>query len=105
MSMRSMENKAREHDNLQGVLERMGSICHDLNQPLMAIGAYSELISMKLSEDDPLHETIVKMSEQIHKMGKITRKLMHMAMQEPGHDQAGHLRGIDQATLVTKYPR
>jgi phosphoglycerate-specific signal transduction histidine kinase len=86
MSVKSMPKKTGESEDLQGVLKTMGTICHDLNQPLMAIGAYSELISMKLSEDDPLHETMLKMSEQVHKMGVITRKLMHMAMQEPAED-------------------
>ena len=98
MSIESIPKKAREYEDLQGVLKTMGTICHDLNQPLMAIGAYSELISMKLSEDDPLHETMLKMSEQIHKMGLITRKLMHMAMQEPTDGRTIHLTGTDQTS-------
>jgi phosphoglycerate-specific signal transduction histidine kinase len=98
MSTDAIPTKSREYENLQGVLKTMGTICHDLNQPLMAIGAYSELISMKLSEDDPLHETVLKMSQQIQKMGLITRKLMHMAMQEPADDQTGYLTGVDQTS-------
>lgn len=98
MSMEFIPKNAREYEDLQGVLKTMSTICHDLNQPLMAIGAYSELISMKLSEGDPLHETMIKMSEQIHKMGLITHKLMHMAMQEATDDQTSHLTGIDQTS-------
>jgi len=59
---------------------------------------------MKLPEGDPLHETIVKMGEQIHKMGLITRKLMNMASQEPTDDQAGHLAEMSPASsMVTKH--
>ena len=84
--MTDMQKNAGENEKLQDVLETASIVCHDLNQPLMAVSAYSEVISMQLSMDDPVQETVGKMIEQIDKMGRITRKLMRTLLQEPDDD-------------------
>jgi len=65
-----------EKEKMQGVLEMAGAICHELNQPLMAISGYSELLLMDLPEDKFQHKSIKKIKEQVDRVGNITKKLM-----------------------------
>ncbi|MBU0698683.1 MAG: PAS domain S-box protein, partial [Proteobacteria bacterium] len=49
LSERKQAEKERiRHEKLQGVLEIAGAVCHEMNQPLMAISGYTELILMDL---------------------------------------------------------
>lgn len=86
MTLADMEKNAGKIEKLLGVLEKASTVCHDLNQPLMAVSAYSEVISMQLPKDDPVRETMGKMTGQVEKMGMITRKLMRTLLQEPDDD-------------------
>ena len=61
---------------MQGVLEMAGAVCHEMNQPLMAVAGYSELISKNISKDDPSYEKFAKIAEQTDRLGRITQKLM-----------------------------
>ena len=72
----------RKSEKLQGVFEMAGAVCHELNQPLMAISGYSELIAMKVKKDAPLHADIKKLAKQVEKMGRITQKLMSITKYE-----------------------
>ncbi len=74
--VRKMEEDRKQNERLQIILETAGAVCHELNQPLMAISGYSELILMGLGKDDPLYDKNVKILEQISRMGEITGKLM-----------------------------
>jgi|GEM_PF-519319 len=65
-----------EKEKMQGVLEMAGAICHELNQPLMAISGYSELLLMDMPEDKLQHKSLKKIKEQVDRVGNITRKLM-----------------------------
>jgi PAS domain S-box-containing protein len=71
-----------ESERMRGVLEMAGAVCHEMNQPLTAISGFSELISMRMSADDPFHEQLTRLKEQVHKLGRITRKLMGVTKYE-----------------------
>lgn len=73
---------SRNYERLQGVLELAGAVCHDMNQPLMAISGYAELILMECPTDAPYYQKLRKISEQAAKMGNVTKKLMHVARYE-----------------------
>jgi len=77
-----MAEVVRKSEKLQGVFEMAGAVCHELNQPLMAISGYSELIAMKVKKDDPLHADIKKLAKQVERMGRITQKLMSITKYE-----------------------
>jgi signal transduction histidine kinase len=81
-----MEALGHEIDRLRGILEKTRTVCHDLNQPLMAISGFSTLISMNLPEGDPVADMAGKMLDQVSKMGRLTQKLMHMAQNETKDD-------------------
>jgi PAS domain S-box-containing protein len=72
------ENEKLRSEKLQGILELAGAICHELNQPLMAISGYSELASMHLSGDHIARKKLSRILEQVDRMGSILRKLMNI---------------------------
>ena len=69
-------------EKLQAVIEMAGAVCHELNQPMMAISGYSELLLLKQGDDHPLYENLTKIIEQIERMGEITQKLMKITRYE-----------------------
>ncbi|BBO91451.1 PAS domain S-box protein [Desulfosarcina ovata] len=46
-AIKMAEEAARDSERLQGALELAGAVCHDMNQPLMAITGYAELLLME----------------------------------------------------------
>ncbi len=73
------ETVHREKDRLQGVLELSGAVCHEMNQPLMSISGYFELIMLDMPEDDPNYPRIKKIQDQLERMADITQKMMQIS--------------------------
>ena len=92
------EKTLRESDRLHGVIEMAGAVCHEMNQPLMVLSGISELLALKLSEEDPLQSTIQKIGEQIEKLASITYKLMNITRYETKNYPGGKIIDIDKAT-------
>ncbi len=76
------EEMIREKDRLQGVLELSGAVCHEMNQPLMSIQGYFDLLTMDIAPDSPMHKSISKIQTQIERLTKITKKLMVISRYE-----------------------
>ena len=72
----------REKDRLQGVLELAGTVCHEMNQPLMIIMGYFDLLLMDIDEDSPFHETINKIHIQINRLSDLGKKLAEISRYE-----------------------
>lgn len=72
------EGQRLERGKFQGVMEMAGAVCHELNQPVMAISGYTDIIAMQISEDDPLHDKLEKLKDQALRVGSITQKLMQI---------------------------
>lgn len=49
---KNTEERLREQEKLQGVLQMAGAICHELTQPMQAISGNAELLLMKMSKND-----------------------------------------------------
>ncbi|MBU0972945.1 MAG: PAS domain S-box protein [Proteobacteria bacterium] len=79
---KSSEAVIREKDRLQGVLELSGAVCHEMNQPLMSIQGYFDLILMDISQDSPFYSKIVKIQAQLDRLSNITKKLMEISRYE-----------------------
>ena len=92
------ESELIQKEKLQGIMEMAGAVCHEMNQPLMGIFGYSELISMDLSENDPLKDNVAKIKEQIDKLVEITQKLMKITRYETKDYLNGKIVDIDKAT-------
>jgi C4-dicarboxylate-specific signal transduction histidine kinase len=72
------EEKRLQKERLQVTLQMAGAVCHELNQPLQGIFGYSETLLMRFPEGDPLNYKVKKIIELTNRMGKITKKLMHI---------------------------
>ena len=79
---KASEAVIREKDRLQGVLELSGAVCHEMNQPLMSIQGYFDLILMDISQDNPLYSKIGKIQAQLDRLSNITKKLMEISRYE-----------------------
>lgn len=73
---KAAEDERLKREKLEGTLELAGAVCHELNQPIMAVSGYSELTMMSLDPNHDLYGKIKKINEQVLRMGEITRKLM-----------------------------
>ena len=78
----ALQETTRNSERLQGALELAGAVCHDLNQPLMVITGYAELVLMDCPDDAPYHDKLKKIVEHVAKVGAITKKLMHVTRYE-----------------------
>jgi signal transduction histidine kinase len=65
-------------EKLEGVLEMAGAACHELNQPLMAILAKSEMLMSDLGEGTPPYEQARFIKDQAARMGELTRKIRNI---------------------------
>jgi PAS domain S-box-containing protein len=72
----------RKNERLTGVLELAGAVCHDLNQPLMALSGYAELIMMDGADKADYLPKLEKIVDQVTKMSAITKKLMRVTRYE-----------------------
>ena len=59
-----------------GRAEMLGTLCHSLNQPLMAISGLSEIMAMQMADEDPLKPKMEKLTRQVAKMSEIVREIM-----------------------------
>ena len=85
-------------EKLQGIIEMSGAVCHELNQPLQSISAYSELLMMDIDKENPSHEQIEKIKGQVDRMGEITKKLMRVTKYETKSYLRGQIIDIDKAS-------
>lgn len=93
-----VEQEQLRHEKLQGVLEMAGAVCHEMNQPLMGISGYSELLIMDLPKEATVKEKIIKIKEQADRLGRITQKLMGITKYETKEYLKSKIIDIDKAT-------
>ena len=76
------ESERLYREKLQAVLETAGAVCHELNQPMMAISGNTELLISMLDPNDPHYPRVAKIKSQVERMGAITQKLMGITRYE-----------------------
>jgi CheY-like chemotaxis protein len=93
------ESERLYREKLQAVLETAGAICHELNQPMMAISGHTELLLDSLETDDPVYPKIAKIKSQVERMGAITQKLMGITRYETkNYVQGERIVDIDKSS-------
>jgi PAS domain S-box-containing protein len=78
--LKAEENRI-QRERMEGVLELAGAVCHELNQPMTVVSVNSEIITPEM-EKELLKSRMNTIKREIKKMGKITRKLMHITRYE-----------------------
>ncbi len=76
---KASEQTLREKDQLQGIFELSSAVSHEMNQPLMSVFGYFDLILLDMLEDDPNFHRINKIKIQLERMSNITKKLMKIS--------------------------
>jgi len=72
-----------------GVLEMAGGVAHKLNQPLMIMrNAVTEVLS-GMSSKDPNYERVLKIHQQVERIGEIAKKIGNIKKYEPMDYVAG----------------
>ncbi len=67
-----------QQEKLQGVLEMAGAVCHELNQPLMSILGFAQLLSDDLPDGNLQKANLMEIIGQVERLDRITKKLMHI---------------------------
>ena len=94
-----LQNKLREREKLQGVLEMAGAVCHELNQPLQTVLGSSELLLMTMDTEDPKYERMQTIKMGIEKIGELTNKIMNITRyQTKPYLNAGEIIDIEEAS-------
>ncbi len=89
----------RQREKLKGVLEMAGAVCHELSQPAMIIEGYADLFLMNMDKDDPLAEKMVKLKQQVGRIGTLAQKLMRITKYETREYSKGRtIVDIDRAS-------
>ena len=75
---KSQEKLRLENEKLVAAIETGGAVCHEMNQPLMAVMGYLDLMTVDMEETDPNYKLFMDMKQQLLRLSDITRKLMHL---------------------------
>ncbi len=97
-----LQNKMRERDKFQGILEMAGAVCHELNQPLQVVSGCSELVLMDLEIDDPNYKMLKRIHAGIERIGKLTRKIMNVTSYQSKPYLQSKIVDLDQASRSQK---
>ncbi|WP_020590105.1 histidine kinase dimerization/phospho-acceptor domain-containing protein [Desulfobacter curvatus] len=70
------EHAKIEKEKLTAVIRTAGAICHEINQPLMAISGFSELLIDDVRHGQIQEENVKEIRDQAERLSQITNKLM-----------------------------
>jgi DNA-binding response OmpR family regulator len=76
LRMLMLQNKMREREKLQGVLEMAGAVCHELNQPLQVVSGFSEMLLLDMDPGEKNYEPLKAIKEGVDRIGTLTHKIM-----------------------------
>jgi PAS domain S-box-containing protein len=73
-----IEQDRISHARMRGVLEMAGTVCHEINQPLMALQGFMEILSSKEDLKKSTFKHLHKMEAQVERIRILTHKMMHI---------------------------
>jgi len=92
------EQTRLEKEKLAAVLKTTGGICHELNQPLMALLGFSELLLEDLPKEDLQRLNLLEIKRQVERLGSITAKLMSITRFKTKKYLSGEIIDINAAS-------
>jgi len=79
-----------------------GAVCHEINQPLMMLSGYSELLLQDIPENKPEYESAKTIFDQSQRIGIITNKLMKITQYKTKKYLKRKIIDIDAASQSNK---
>ncbi len=93
------EQTKLDKEKLAAVIHTAGGVCHEINQPLMAILGFAELLIGELSQGGAVKAHIMEIKEQAERLGAVTNKLMTITQYKTKLYLNSEILDIDAATL------
>lgn len=86
-----------KNERYKGVVEMAGAICHEMNQPMQSIMGFSELLMLETEAGSPFYAKLMKIREQVERMGQITQKFAKITQYETMDYLKGKIIDLDRA--------
>nr|WP_320014376.1 histidine kinase dimerization/phospho-acceptor domain-containing protein [uncultured Desulfobacter sp.] len=103
--IKEYEHAKIEKEKLTAVVRTAGAICHEINQPLMAILGFSELLIDEVCQGQIQEENIKEIKEQAERLSEITNKLMTITQYKTKKYLNSEILDLDAASsIVALYP-
>lgn len=87
-----------EKEKLTAVIRTAGAICHEINQPLMAISGFSELLIDDIHHGQILEENVKEIKDQAERLAQITNKLMAITQYKTKKYLSAEILDLDAAS-------
>jgi PAS domain S-box-containing protein len=99
------EEALQNQERLRGALELAGAVCHEMNQPLMAIQGYADLIRLDAADAPPaLAERLAKIVRQIDRLKTIGERLMGITRYETKPLREGQIFDLEKGSAPPPAP-
>lgn len=85
---------------MKAVVRTAGAICHEINQPLMAILGFSELLIDDVCQGQIQESNIKEIKEQAERLAEITNKLMTITQYKTKKYLSSEILDIDAASSI-----
>ncbi len=96
--VKKREQTEMEKEKLSVVIQTVGAVCHEMNQPLMVIMGFAELLLEDLQEDGAQKDNVKEIKKQVERLGSITRKLMTITRYKTKGYLSAEIIDIDAAS-------
>lgn len=89
-----------EKEKLKAVVRTAGAICHEINQPLMAILGFSELLMDDDCQGEIQESNVKEIRDQAERLGEITKKLMAITQYKTKMYLNSEILDLDAASSI-----
>ncbi len=94
------EHSEIEKEKLKAVVRTAGAICHEINQPLMAILGFSELLIDDFCQGEIQESNVKEIRDQAERLGAITNKLMAITKYKTKMYLGSEILDLDAASSI-----
>ena len=92
------ESDRIKKENLKVVLETVGAVCHEMNQPLQALSLYAEVLMSKSEINLSIYNKLAKIRVQVERLADVTNKLKKITSYETMDYLSTKILDIDKAS-------
>ena len=95
---KSLEKQLRRRKKMEALGQLTGGLAHDFNNMLGVIIGYSEVVTERLSGNEPLQKKCEQITKAAQSAASLTRQLLAFSRQQVAEPKFLDLNSIDAAT-------